>query len=63
MSAGYNSVSSFISNMAQQAVSSDLYTPLDFSSALSFSNIPGRNFSLDLIILGFQTALGLVSMM
>jgi len=76
MSAGCNSVSSFlltrscmyhgldgssilrITNMAQQDVSSDLYTWPDFSSALSFSHISARNFPLGLIFLGFQTAFG-----
>jgi len=51
-----------ITNMAQQCVSSYLYTRPDFSSARSFSNILARNFPLGLIFLGFQTAFGFLSM-
>jgi len=52
-----------ITNIAQQNVSSDLYTRPDFSSAFSFSNISARNFPFSLIFLGFQTEFGFFSMM
>jgi len=52
-----------ITNMVQQDVSSDLYTWLDFSFALTFSNISARNFPLGLIFLGFQTPFRFLSMM
>jgi len=50
-----------ITNMAQQDVSSDLYTQPDFSSTLNFFNISARNFPLGLIFLSFYTAFGFLS--
>ena len=52
-----------IINIKQQDMSSDLYIWPNFYFALSFSNISGRNFPLELILLSFYTAFGFLSMM